>query len=94
MFFVKSKGRSLKLRDGESGKMLDVGPSAWVPFSLLPRNMAGATDADFLVREALAQEDLAAIDAENTRMAEGETRRKAVAEPVESEPRSQRKHRR
>lgn len=86
MYFVKSKGRQLKLRDAESGEMRDVGPRAWVTFGLLPANMSGAHDCDFDVRAPRTQEELSAIEAENAQMADEDSRRRKEPAPVAAEP--------
>jgi hypothetical protein len=77
MFFVRSKARALKMRDPETGKMLDVGPSQWVRFGTLPRGTTEQGGCDVEVRTVKTQEDLAAIEAENKLAAEDDSRRSA-----------------
>jgi len=93
MFFVRSKARALKMRDPETGEMLDVGPSQWVPFGTLPRGTTEQGGCDVEVRTVKTQEDLAAIEAENKLAAEGDSRRAAerssriaIATSVDHEP--------
>lgn len=73
--YVRSKARPLKLRDMASGESRDVGPTAWVKFGELPRNIYGGEDHDLHFRLAKTPEDVAAIEAENAAMAEVEARR-------------------
>lgn len=83
MFFLKSKARALKVRDRESGKMLDVGPRKWVPFGELPAGTTPVGDCDVEVRIAKTQEDLAAIEAENKLLADEDAKRAAKRAPAE-----------
>jgi hypothetical protein len=77
MFFVRSRSRALKLRDPETGKMLDIGPRQWVPFDTLPRGTTERGDCDVEVRPVKTQEDLAAIEAENKIATDDDSHRSA-----------------
>jgi hypothetical protein len=96
MFFLRSKGRSLRARDPESGKMQAVGPRKWIPFGELPRGTTELGDTDMDVRIAKTQEDLAAIEAENVNAAEEDAlcaeRRAATVKPAETQEASDIRH--
>jgi hypothetical protein len=74
MFFVRSKARALKMRDPETGKMLNIGPRQWVPFDVLPRGTTEQGGCDVEVRQVKTQEDLSAIEAENKLAADADSR--------------------
>lgn len=76
--FVRSKGRNLRIRDGKTGEVRTVGPTAWVRFEGLPRGMMPNDDAELYVRVAKSEEDGSALVAENARLAEAEKQRVAA----------------
>jgi len=78
MFYVRTKGRLLKLRDFDSMEMKTIGPRQWVMFGALPPNVNPHHDHDLEVKEIVSDADLASVEAENARMAEAEAREKQM----------------
>jgi hypothetical protein len=98
MFFVRSKARALKMRDPETGKMLNIGPRQWIPFDILPRGTTEQGGCDVEVRTVKTQEDLAAIEAENKLFEEDDSRRTTerssgpIQSPPDAEPHDEMQH--
>lgn len=67
--YVKSKARTLCLRDAETGKMKTVTADAWVRFGALPHCSIDSSP-DLELRYAKTDEDVASIDKENTELAD------------------------
>lgn len=66
-YLVRSKCRPVKMRDGKTGVMKDIGPRAWVEFELLPINLDAKDTCDLYIRVPQSDEDMHAARADNAR---------------------------